>query len=86
MATERSLNFMAQPPLGGRIVQGSVAYRGPPQKSRWPATLRAFHLSRTEALILRTSKGYCPSCSFICSSILRLTASRLKEAGACIGG
>src|SRR5262249_12659696 len=30
--------------------------------------------------------GYCPSRLLIISSTLALTASRLKEAGACIGG
>ena len=29
---------------------------------------------------------YCPSCALITSSTCALTASRLKEAGACIGG
>ena len=29
---------------------------------------------------------YCPSCSFIVSLIFCFTASRLKLAGACIGG
>jgi hypothetical protein len=32
------------------------------------------------------SDRYCPSCAFIASSICRLTASRLNEAGVCIGG
>ena len=35
---------------------------------------------------LRRLLGYCPSQCFIISSIWALTASRLKEAGACIGG